>query len=85
MKIKLLKRFIKNNKLIDIWQDTTLRLLPCANINIIRCNYKWKLFECRVGWLFWSVVYFGDYKPCDYAIDEDVKVWMANYSDRSWH
>ena len=83
MKIKLLKRIIKNNKLIDVWQDTTLRLLPCVNLNILKCNYKWKLLECRAGWLFWSVRYFGDYKPCAYAINEDVKVWMDNYSNRS--
>lgn len=85
MKIKLLKRIIKKNKLIDVWQDTTLRLLPCVNINFIKCNYKWNLFECRVGWLFWSVVYFGDYKPCYYATDEEVKVWMDNYSNISWN
>lgn len=84
MKIKLLKRIIKNNKLIDIWQDTTLRLLPYININMIKCNHKWKLFECSVGWLFWRISYFVDYKPCGYN-ENDVKIWMNNYSDRSWH
>lgn len=63
MKVKLLKRFIKGNKLIDIWQDNTICLLPYINITII----KWKLLECRVGWLFWGVKYFGDYKPFGYV------------------
>lgn len=84
MKIKLLKRIIKNNKLIDIWQDTTLRLLPNINISMVKCNYKWKLYYFTIGWLFWRVSYFGDYKPCCYN-ENDVKIWMNNYSDRSWH
>ena len=63
MEVKLLKRIIKSNKRIDIWQDNTICLLPYINITII----KWRLFDCRVGWLFWCVKYFGDYKPCGYV------------------
>ena len=69
MKVKLLKRFIKDGKWIDIWQDNTICLLPYIDITII----KWRLFECGVGWLFWSVKYFGDYKPCGYT-ENNVRV-----------
>lgn len=77
MKIKLLKRIIKNNKLIDIWQDTTLRLLPNINITMMQCNYKWKLYYCTIGWLFWRVRYLGDYKRCSY---NSIKI-LNNYVD----
>lgn len=82
MKIKQLKCIIKNNKMIDIWQDTTLRLLPNINISMIECNYKWTLHYYTIGWLFWRIRYFRDYKRCSY---NNIKIWMNNYSDRSWH
>lgn len=63
MKVKLLKRILKGNKSIDIWQDNTICLLPYIDITVI----KWRLFECKAGWLFWGVKYFGDYKPCGYV------------------
>lgn len=69
MKVKLLKRIIKGDKCIDIWQDNTICLLPYINITII----KWRLFECRAGWLFWSVKYLNDYKPCGY-IENNVRL-----------
>lgn len=73
MKIKLLKRFIKNNKSVDIWQGGTLCLLPHIDITPINCNGKLSLLECKVGWLLWSVKYFADYKPCGY-IENDVRM-----------
>lgn len=73
MKVKLLKRFINGNKSVDIWQDCTLCLLPYIDINFIKCNRRWNLLGCRVGWLFWSVRYFADFKPCGY-IENNVRV-----------
>lgn len=63
MKVKLLKRIIKEDKCIDIWQDNTICLLPYINITIV----KWRLIDYEAGWLFWSVKYRKYYKPCGYT------------------
>lgn len=54
MKTKLLVRFLdKETVWIDLWQKSSLDLLPRITVNV----REKKLTELYIGWLFWEFRY----------------------------